>query len=501
VLGTAPDKSSYNIYYYGGFDGVNFGEDYYDDVWVLSLPSFKWIHLNEGTTDHARAGHRCFTPYPDQMMVVGGYRPLEVSTACLEELVVTFNMTSGEWMNSYDPTVYAPYGVPERVYNEIGGNAQGGATVNSPSEGWNDDDLADVFDTEYTTTIVAYYPYEPDASSAEEPGDSPGDDDDNDDDGGGGSGGLPSWVAPVLGVVLGLMALIAAAVIFFLWRKRKHLTRDKSEAGTEDARSRIRAWMFNTTHNQKGAPTVASTDITQVRALSPKESEPAAIVSVASASPEPYQYHQYPFHYEMENNQVMELDGKSCRRLSLYFFFFLLTLGAASAPVHRSELSNGPDAFSGAYEMQSPTRPISNHDGARSFTTSLKEADSGAPALAATARPPQDDEVFGLDSPTIVTTPQEAARTRRTQSEVSDITTTTHLRNLSDATVSSNGQTEIAPIAETIRGSSQTAMHIPIQNPAPVERTSGETPVSPPTAGDARGDDYVTAKPVPMSPM
>jgi hypothetical protein len=308
VVGTADDKTSYNIYYYGGFDGINQRDDFYDDVWVLSLPSFKWIHLNEGARDHARAGHRCFTPYPDQMMVIGGFTPFP--TDCLDQIIVTFNMTSGKWMDSYDPTVYKPYGVPDKVYNEIGGNAQGGAQDNGPSGGWDEDDLAVVFETVYSTPIEPFWPYSPEAVSVGTPTDPPGDDDEGD---GGGGGGLPSWVAPVLGVVLGLMALIAAAVIFFLWRKRKHLTRDKSEAGTEDARSRIRAWMYNTTHPQKGAPTVASTDITQARALSPKESEPAAIVSIGSASPEPFQYHhQYPFHYEMDNNQVMELDGESC---------------------------------------------------------------------------------------------------------------------------------------------------------------------------------------------
>jgi hypothetical protein len=479
VLGTAEDRSSFNIYYYGGYDGLNRRDDFYDDVWVLSLPSFKWIRLSEGEVGHARAGHRCFTPYPDQMMVIGGFRPSHLD--CLEQVIVTFNMTSGLWMESYDPASDKAYGVPEMVYSEIGGHAQGEARETSPSGGWEDPDLGDVFRTRYTTDIEVFYPYLP-IDSVEGPGDSPGDDND-DENGGGGNGGLPSWVAPVLGVVLGLMALIAAAVIFFLWRKRKSLTRDKSEAGTEDARSRIRAWMFNTTHTQKGAHTVASTDITQLpgRALSPKESEPTAIVSVASASPEPYQYQQYPFHYEMDNNQVMELD--------------------ASSPVHRSELSNGADAFSGAYEMHSPTRPTANPEVARSFTTSLKEADSGAPALAAIAGPSQDDGVFGLDSPTIVTSPKEAAKPRRTQSEVSDVTTTTHLRNLSDATVSSNGQTEVVPIAETIRGSAQTAMHIPIQNPPPVERTSAEDAISPPTAGDAHGDDYVTAKSMPLSPQ
>lgn len=47
VVAAAPDNSSYNIYMYGGRDGST---AYYDEVWVLTLPSFQWKLVNQGTS-------------------------------------------------------------------------------------------------------------------------------------------------------------------------------------------------------------------------------------------------------------------------------------------------------------------------------------------------------------------------------------------------------------------------------------------------------------------
>ena len=163
VVATAADRSSFNIYYYGGFDGIHPTADFYDDVWVLSLPSFTWTQINNGTTLHARAGHKCFQPYPDQMMVFGGYAP-EAGTvpSCLDKgPVVIFNTTSGQWMDSYDPTKHSAYGIPEKVRAAIGGNAAGGATVTEPvPSGWATSALGDVFAQKYNTSkITTYWPY------------------------------------------------------------------------------------------------------------------------------------------------------------------------------------------------------------------------------------------------------------------------------------------------------------------------------------------------------
>ena len=57
-MATASDRSSFNIFYYGGFDGINVKDSFSDDVWVLSLPSFTWIKISEGKSIHGRAGHK-----------------------------------------------------------------------------------------------------------------------------------------------------------------------------------------------------------------------------------------------------------------------------------------------------------------------------------------------------------------------------------------------------------------------------------------------------------
>ncbi|KAG5981128.1 hypothetical protein E4U55_003264 [Claviceps digitariae] len=163
VVAPASDFSSFNIYYYGGSDGLSPAKDFYDQVWVLSLPSFTWTLVNEGRPKHARSGHKCFMPYPDQMMAFGGYTPVNGSfPACLDQgPVVIFNLTSGEWMDSYSPSRFADYGVHSSVVNVVGGDASGGAKVTSPlPSGWSSKALGDIFDTPYDKSkLTHYWPY------------------------------------------------------------------------------------------------------------------------------------------------------------------------------------------------------------------------------------------------------------------------------------------------------------------------------------------------------
>ncbi|KAF4970783.1 hypothetical protein FSARC_2253 [Fusarium sarcochroum] len=258
VVATASDRSSFNIFYYGGFDGVHATEDFSDDVWALSLPSFTWTKINEGKSIHARAGHKCFMPYPDQMLVFGGYTSQAGnSITCLEKgPIVNFNVTSGEWIEGYDPDEYSDYGVHEKIQSEIGGDAAGSATVTEPADGWATSALKDIFDSEYDTKkITEYWPYGKATSTGRPDIDNGSDNNDDDEDGGGGSG-LPKWVAPVLGVVLGLMFVTGILVVFCLWRRRKIFKNRSSDYGTEDPGSRIRSWIRG--QNNEKAPTVTT---------------------------------------------------------------------------------------------------------------------------------------------------------------------------------------------------------------------------------------------------
>jgi len=121
TVAVASDKSSFNIYIYGGYDGISPLHTPSDDVYVLSLPSFTWIKVYSGRSTHGRSGHKCVQPYPDQMMVLGGIykgNPMH----CLEGgLFQVFNLNTLRFQDSYDPTEWDEYSVPDLVTAQIGG--------------------------------------------------------------------------------------------------------------------------------------------------------------------------------------------------------------------------------------------------------------------------------------------------------------------------------------------------------------------------------------------
>jgi hypothetical protein len=57
VIASAPDNSTHNIYIYGGWDPAGDHEKWYDDIYVLSLPSFTWVKMYQA--DSPRYGHTC----------------------------------------------------------------------------------------------------------------------------------------------------------------------------------------------------------------------------------------------------------------------------------------------------------------------------------------------------------------------------------------------------------------------------------------------------------
>lgn len=305
VVAPAQDRSSFNIYYYGGYPGVDPRVEMSDEVWVLSIPSFTWTQLSEGRPAYGRNGHKCFMPYPDQMMVIGGMTSLSGNSlaSLTGGLIQIYNLTSGEWLNEYHPEKYGDYGVPSAVRSAIGGDATGSATLSTPSpSGWTEDDLADIFGTIYDTSkIQTWYPYAA-ATPSGRPIVDPGDGNDNPSEGGGGGGGgLPSWVAPVLGVVLGLVFITALLVAFCLWRKRKILRqRGYSEPSTDDNGTRILSWIRGQPTEHK-APTVTTSEDT------PSSAEMAEVRAVSNLTPVPVR----PTPVEMPDTTIAELPGMS----------------------------------------------------------------------------------------------------------------------------------------------------------------------------------------------
>jgi Kelch motif protein len=121
VVAAAADNSSYNIYIYGGYDGIDSSHPTSDDVYVLSIPSFTWVKVYSGTSTHSRSGHKCVKVYPDQMFVLGGIHRGNPSS-CLEGgIIQVFNLNTLKFQDSYSPTTWSEYNVPSLVTAQIGG--------------------------------------------------------------------------------------------------------------------------------------------------------------------------------------------------------------------------------------------------------------------------------------------------------------------------------------------------------------------------------------------
>lgn len=156
VTGIAADRSSYNIYAYGGYDGTA-DSTLFDEVWILSLPAFKWILVPGSQNIHGRKSHRCFTPYPNQMMTIGG-SGLFGGGLRTQTMFDVLNLNTLNWTGGYDPLVWSQYEVHSLISQQIGGGKEGGAHIDDhlkllPS------DLVTLFKTSYNGTIATYYPY------------------------------------------------------------------------------------------------------------------------------------------------------------------------------------------------------------------------------------------------------------------------------------------------------------------------------------------------------
>lgn len=154
VAATAADGSSTQIYMYGGQNLIPYGsQTQYDDMWILTIPSFTWIQVSTDgqSVPPARAGHMCQI-WNSQMVVVGGYVGQDLS--CDSPGIYVFNTSSLQWESSYTAlaggdnlnrqksqknnanALQGSYGyqVPSVVQSVIGGNAIGGATVTAPAQ-------------------------------------------------------------------------------------------------------------------------------------------------------------------------------------------------------------------------------------------------------------------------------------------------------------------------------------------------------------------------------
>lgn len=145
VVVSAPDESSHSIYVFGGWGNTFGGSD--GGVYVLSIPSFRWIRVNQDSSERSR--HHCSLVGNNTMLVVGGITPnynypqptWDASgcdtTSMFSQGLGIFSLNNHSWSTNYDPVAAAtPYQIHPNISAVIGGTAAGGASAMAPEGGF-----------------------------------------------------------------------------------------------------------------------------------------------------------------------------------------------------------------------------------------------------------------------------------------------------------------------------------------------------------------------------
>lgn len=134
-------------YLYGG---LGFGPNAtgFDDVYILSLPSFQWIKWWHGSfPEKPHHSLTCNIVNSGQMLIIGGSFPLS-GTCDSPPTWGTHNLDlgkqSGKVWNDYQLNLTS-YVVPSEIVARVGGSSLGGATATAPVGGFNDNDLSVYF--------------------------------------------------------------------------------------------------------------------------------------------------------------------------------------------------------------------------------------------------------------------------------------------------------------------------------------------------------------------
>ncbi|RGP76880.1 hypothetical protein FLONG3_4963 [Fusarium longipes] len=220
----AKDRSSYNIYIFGGRGFPPF-ETGYDDIYILTIPSFQWIRgpypgYENGTGTYPKSMMSCNVVDNTQMLVIGGsYANASEKICDVPPIQGVHNMNLGKqneedaiWARYQDDLT--TYEVPIDIRTAIGGSATGGATKTTPVSGFDAPDLEVLMErtaesgTRSATRATSTSTKAPPSSS---PSDEPS------------SSSLSSGAIAGIAVgctIAGLLALGGCG--FLIWRRRKH---------------------------------------------------------------------------------------------------------------------------------------------------------------------------------------------------------------------------------------------------------------------------------------
>ncbi|KAJ5787340.1 hypothetical protein N7457_002330 [Penicillium paradoxum] len=387
VVASAEDGSSHNIYIYGGYDGIKYTNNPSDDVYILSLPSFKWVRAYEGTNTHSRSSHRCFKVYPDQMLVVGGQHV--DPSHCLEGgLVVNFNLNTLEFEDGYDPKKWGKYKVPNIVTQSIGGDSKGGATTTAPSS-WTNSSLAKIFDKKYDKKTETYWPYNS-TNSTDSTGNASTADDKKSD-------GFPGWAGGVIGAVLAVLIIAILAGLWFYRRRKQQRKAAEAKFTEEETTERPTEWMYGSGPVSPGpGPVSASSgrETLQTSATQPSTMQPS--ITQASTLPDSIVSPATPGTVESGGDALYEMHDSSPVELPTPFntSYFTQHKSPKTAEEFDAKSEDNTDPRQGSFSPVSPQSP-SETDSEFSYRTGRHRRIS---SLSLTSPMSIDDVVKGRTS-------------------------------------------------------------------------------------------------------
>ncbi|OAL30118.1 hypothetical protein AYO20_08921 [Fonsecaea nubica] len=263
VAAPAQDNSSSSVYLYGGTSNGTI----FDDIYVLSLPSFTWVKVYTG--QDARWSVTCHFIPPRQMITIGGGgKSHNISSDCdwEDKSLAVLDLSTIGWGSVFDAA--APkFDVPDDVVKAIGGGPAGNATKSEPDGGWAESGLSELFTVRKAATTTTTPPPETSTTATAFPTSDPTvteDDNKSTSLSGGAIAGIA--IAAVAGV-----AIVGAVIFFWLRSRRQHRQNVGMEIPEKDSLPSYSIAAAQNTPELGGTPQAAE----MPAKVGPEESKPA----------------------------------------------------------------------------------------------------------------------------------------------------------------------------------------------------------------------------------
>jgi hypothetical protein len=167
------------------------------------------------------------------MLVAGG---VSASGGCVDggRMLRPFDLNKGQFVDTYHPDNNAPYEIPAAVKD------------NSAPDADVEDSLLEFLTTPYSKEVKKWWPFEAVAIDDDSTSNSDSSSNEADGEAANSSSGLPSYVPPLLGAILGLLVLgcILALVLYYLRRRRRQIKRLQSDSAASTVVKKRQTWSW-----------------------------------------------------------------------------------------------------------------------------------------------------------------------------------------------------------------------------------------------------------------